>query len=352
MRAQRLARLDVEARPPPIDRDFAPNDVIAAGVVRVVKAAVAGVVPVHCVADGVAELHLDGGPVVEVAVDPDGAVAARLRYRADALVAPDVLSHLHVVVVGVAAPHGLQASVELGVVLVDEEVVAGPAHEWHCLALGGVVLASGPLVPVVDVDEARVRGQGLVPPVLEVDAVALGIIHDLAQPRDICRHGEVLIVQFRLLVLTGPGLADQAYRVLGGSHRRLLADAVVGGDQVGRVHAADSGIAEVVPEAPGVLGADEPLAGPLVVAPPHGAHGEELLHLARVVLVELLGIVGVAVVRVVRVGRGGWVVVRVRVLDSAAVGIHAGVSVDENQRLAVPVEPKVPVLPLLVDTVV
>ena len=77
-------------------------------------------------------------------------------------------------------------------------------------AAGGLVLAGGPFVPVVDVEELRIGLERLVPSLLEVDAVALGMLDRLAQPRHVSRHGQIVFVQLRLAVLAGPGLADQA----------------------------------------------------------------------------------------------------------------------------------------------
>ena len=50
------------------------------------------------------------------------------------------------------------------------------------LACGGLILAGGPFIPVVDVEELRIGGQGFVPPLLEVDAVSLGMLDRLSQP--------------------------------------------------------------------------------------------------------------------------------------------------------------------------
>ena len=71
-------------------------------------------------------------------------IAGQLRDGPNALVAPDVLGHLHVVVVGVSALHRLDAAVELGVVLVDEEVRGVAAHE-----VGRSALRAGWYLPAV-----------------------------------------------------------------------------------------------------------------------------------------------------------------------------------------------------------
>ena len=106
--------------------------------------------------------------------------------------------------------------------------------------------------------------------------------------------------------------------MLSGRDGRFFLDAVVRRDQVVRVHRLDLSIAQVVAETPVVFRADEALAGPLVISPPHGPQREEVLHLFGVVLVELLGVVRVAVVRMVRVGLGGGIVVRVGMLRMPA----------------------------------
>ena len=105
-----VVRLGVEVDVLAVHGDFAGDDVVAARVVLVMQTAVALVVAVDRVADRVAVLDVDACPVGEIAVDLDRVQAAQLRDRADALVAADVLGHLHVVVVGVAAFHRLDGS--------------------------------------------------------------------------------------------------------------------------------------------------------------------------------------------------------------------------------------------------
>ncbi len=170
--------------------------------------AVAGIVAVRGVAGRVAVFDRAVRPVVEGAVNFDISQPLQLGNGAHTLVAPDVLRHLHVVIVGVPALHRVDAAVELGVVLVDESVVAFAPHERVGFAFLGVVLAGGPLVPVVDVEELGIGGEGLVPPRLEIDAVAFRVLDGLAEPGHVCGHGQVIFVQFRLFVFAGPALAD------------------------------------------------------------------------------------------------------------------------------------------------
>ena len=123
--------------------------------------------------------------------------------------------HLHVVVVGVTALHRLDGAVELGIVLVDEEVRALAAHEGERLPCGRLILARRPFVPVVDVQKLRIGLDRLVPPLLEIDPVALGVLDGLAQPGHVGGNRQVELVQWRFAVLPGPGFSDQARRDAG-----------------------------------------------------------------------------------------------------------------------------------------
>ncbi|OPZ76093.1 MAG: hypothetical protein BWY79_01786 [Actinobacteria bacterium ADurb.Bin444] len=178
------------------------------------------------------------------------------------------------------------------------------------------------------------------------------MIDGLAKPRHVCGHRQILIVQFRLAVLHSPGFAHQAGRVLCRSHRRLFPLPLVRRHALFGGQGSHSPVAHIQPETPVVLSAHEPLPGPLVIAPPHGAEGEEVLHLFAVVSVELVGVVRVAVMRVLGIGLRGRIVVWVGIPDTAAIGVHTRIGVVQQERLAIPHEPQVLVLPGLVDAVV
>ena len=104
------------------------------------------------VAPGIAVLDLNLCPVSKVTVDRHAVVALVLRNRTYSLVATDVLSHLHVVVVSVATLHRRDCPVELGIVLIHEHERVLPSQPSDLT----VVLAGSPFVPVIEVDELRV----------------------------------------------------------------------------------------------------------------------------------------------------------------------------------------------------
>ena len=120
-------------------------------------------------------------PVGKRAIHCGGLQTAEHGYFIHALVAADVLCHLHVIVVGPPALHGSNGAVELCVVLVNEVEGVHSAQETvgsGRLARGvlaAAVTSCSPLVPVVEVDELGIDLQCLVPSILEVDAVLRGI---------------------------------------------------------------------------------------------------------------------------------------------------------------------------------
>src|SRR5439155_2658041 len=140
--------------------------------VRQMKTALTVVVAIEFISDGLAVLDLDSGPIRKISVDLYPVQSYQLRYRANAFVAADILSHLHIVIVGVSVLHRLEAAVELGVVLVHEEVSAVPAHEFGGGTAFRRVLAGSPFVPVVDIKVLGVALDCFVPSLLEINAVA------------------------------------------------------------------------------------------------------------------------------------------------------------------------------------
>ncbi len=276
------------------------------------------------VADGVAVFDRHGRPVLKSAVNRDGGTAGHFRHRPDALVAADILRHLHIVIVGIAAFHGMDTAVEFGIVLVHEEEIVFAAHKISRGLRWTAVLACGPFIPVVDVQELRVGLKRFFPALLEIDTVAFGIFHCFAEPGHVCGHGQIKFIQFGFAVFAGPAFTGQAGRVLGGGDRRLLLYALVQGKQFFRLHRFHVVIAQVVAETPVVFRADGPFARPFVIAPPHGAQREEVFHFLRIVGIKFFRIVGIIVMGVIRVGFGRCVIMQVGMLNAAPVGVHRG----------------------------
>ena len=113
--------------------------------------------------------------------------------------------------------------------------------------------------------------------------------------------------------------------MLGRGDGRLLDLTVMLGSQLLRSHRLDPRVGHAVAETPVVLRADETLAGPLVVAPPHIPECEEVLHFIGIVVSSVL------------------------VGGTSSVGVVDRIRVVEKERLPVPVEPQVRILVLLVD---
>src|ERR1035441_818639 len=149
------------------------------------KAAIAVVVAVEGITDRVTVFDLDSSPVRKIPVDLYRVQADQFRYGANALVAADILRHLHVVIVGISVLHWLEAAVELGVVLIHEEVRAVPAHELCGGTTFRRVLAGDPFIPVVDIEELRIALKRFIQALLEVDAVTFGMIDLPPQPSPI-----------------------------------------------------------------------------------------------------------------------------------------------------------------------
>ena len=200
----------------------------------------------------------------------------------------------------------------------------------------GVELHCCPLVPVVEVEEFGVALQGVVPALLEVCTIEYGIEFELVEVGDISHLGHIVVVELWLAILACPRLT-YTHRVLGHCHRvlrwrycRLLEFAVMLCNKLLGRHLLYTLVGKAVTEAPVALRADEALASPLVVAPPHITQGEELLNLVGVVLQTLLCVVGVVVVGIVGVSRGSLIVVWVGVFCPTATGVVARVAVVEQ----------------------
>ena len=161
--------------------------------------------------------------------------------RTDSLVAADVLRHLHVVVVGVATFHRLYGPVELGVVLVHEHKRILAAKPHHV----SVVLPGGPLIPVIQVKELRIRGQSVIPALLEIYSIAFRIGNLAVEPRDVGRIREIIFIELRLAVALRPGFSyshrdiSHGDRMLGRGHCYLLDLTVMLGSQLLRSHRLD-----------------------------------------------------------------------------------------------------------------
>ena len=158
--------------------------------------------------------NLDARPIRKISVDFDWVQANQLRERADTFIAANVLGHLHIIIVRISVFHRLNTAIELGIVLVHEEVGAVPAHELDCGLAQRRVFARNPFVPVVDIEKLRVTLDCFVPTLLEINAVAFGMLHLAPQPRHVGRLGQIIFVQKRLTRLPRPGLARQAGRML------------------------------------------------------------------------------------------------------------------------------------------
>ena len=200
----------------------------------------------------------------------------------------------------------------------------------------GVELHRCPLVPVVEVEEFGVALQGVVPALLEVCAIEYGVELELVEVGDISHLGHIVVVELWLAILACPRLT-YTHRVLGHCHRvlrgcycRLLEFAVVLCNKLLGQHLLYALVGKAVTEAPVTFGADETLASPLIVAPPHITQGEELFNLVGVVLQTLLCVVGIVVVGIVGVCCGSLIVVRVGVICPTAAGVVVRVAVVEQ----------------------
>ena len=114
----------------------------------------------------------------------------------DSFITSNVLYHLHIIVVCIAAFHGLDAAVKLGIVLVNEIEGILSAQEgcrtWYCFAAGSkarTVFACSPFVPVVDVDKVWIYAECFVPTVLEIYSIAFRVIDCFTQPWYVCGIG-------------------------------------------------------------------------------------------------------------------------------------------------------------------
>ena len=181
------------------------------------------------VAFGVAVHDIDPVPISERPVNRHFMNMPVHRNRARSLVAADVLRHLHVVVVGVATFHRLDSPVELGVVLVHEHERILAAKPHHI----SIVLSGGPLIPVIQVKELRIRGQSVIPALLEIYSIAFRIGNLAVEPRDVGRIREIIFIELRLAVALRPGFPyshrdiGHGDRMLGRGHRRFLDLSVV-----------------------------------------------------------------------------------------------------------------------------
>ena len=241
----------------------------------------------------------------------------------------------------------MNAAVELGVVLIDEIKRTLSAEPGHRLTFAiGLVFAGRPLVPVVDIEELGIAREGLVPAFLKVNAVMLGMLDRLAEPGHIGRNGQVVLVELRFARCARPRFPDadrigpaHRHRMLGRRHGSLLAPTVMRRKQLFGLQGGYLRIGHVVAETPVVLRTDETLASPLVVAPPHRAQREKVLHLGRVIFVYLLRIVRIAVMRIGRIRHRVRIVVGIGIRIATLGGIDPRTAVVEQQRLAVPLEP-------------
>ena len=290
-----------------------------------------------------------------MSVDSHPPCAGMPRDRAGAFVAAYVLCHLHVIVVGTDTFRRLNGAVELGVVLVHEIECVFITSEERCGAVGlavgekpGGILPCCPLVPVIEVNEIGIDGEGLVPSVLEIYPVSLGMLHGFPKPGHIRALHQIIFVQRRLPGLQTPAFACDRHGMLPGSDRHLLYAPAMCGRTFQRLAPPHGRIVHLIAETPVVFSAGIRLAAPLVVTPPHIAHREEILHLAGIVAVEFIGIIGIAVMRMGRICSRLRVVVGIRVRNSSPVGIEFRPHVAEEQRLAIPVEPEVAEFPLTV----
>src|SRR5690242_692771 len=112
MRSKGFLRLDVKIHTVTAHGDLAGDNIVATRIVCVMKPAVSVVIAVEGIPDGVTVLGLDIFPILETSVDLDTMHADHLGYGPDSLITPDILRHLHIIIVGISPFHRLDGPVE------------------------------------------------------------------------------------------------------------------------------------------------------------------------------------------------------------------------------------------------
>ena len=194
------------------------------------------------------------------------------------------------------------------------------------------ILAGGPLVPIVQIDELGIGSQSVVPPLLEIYAVASWVIHCLAQPRHIGTARHIVLVKLWLQSVARPGFPYShvtfvhSQRMLGWRDSSLFQLPLVLGDQLLGSHTDDVQMVHLVTETPVVFSTDISFALRFIIAPPHIAQGKIVKYLL-------------------------WIVTGAHILV-LPVSVARRVGVIEQQRLAIPVEPEVLVFSCLIVSLI
>ena len=114
-------------------------------------------------------------PIIEMSVNFHGVKSFLDRYWSDTFIPADVLSHLHIIIVGITTLHWAHRPVEFRIVLIDKpEMTISP--QPGCGAVSIQLIFSGcPFIPVIDVEKLWICSDGFIPSFLKIDSVTFGV---------------------------------------------------------------------------------------------------------------------------------------------------------------------------------
>jgi len=170
-------------------------------------------VPVKYIAPGIAVFNFYPVPVIKFPINFYLLISVVFRDGPNSLVAANVLGHLHIIIIGIAAFHGVNTPVKFSIVLIHKNEGVVSPEPWHGFFSGakgdasfaiGKIFTRRPLIPVIDVEKFGICFNGLVPSLLEIDPVIFWIFHCISQPGHIGCTGHVIFIQGRLSVLARP----------------------------------------------------------------------------------------------------------------------------------------------------